>query len=84
MNPFATLSYQTRRLKNKLSGLLARKWKTGFYLYLAGLFSVLIMADTAYLHLTANMKQSAFDMMVKYRLVVPNPDKNIVIVDIDE
>lgn len=84
MNPIAALSYQIRRLKNELSSLLAHKWKTSFYLYLAALFSVLILADTAFLHLTINMKQGAFDMMVKYRLVVPPPDKDIVIVDIDE
>lgn len=84
MNPITALSYHRRSLLNKLSSLLARKWKTGFYLYLAGLFTVLIVADTAFLHLTANMKQGAFDMMVKYRLVVPATDRDIVIVDINE
>jgi len=84
MNPIAALSYRLRLWKNMLSSLLARKWKTGFYLYLAGLFSVLIVADTAFLHLSANMKQGAFDMMVKYRLVVPEADRDIVIVDINE
>ncbi len=84
MNPITALSYHRRSLLNKLSSLLARKWKTAFYLYLAGLFTVLIVADTAFLHLTANMKQGAFDMMVKYRLVVPEADKDIVIVDINE
>lgn len=84
MNPITALSYQIRRGKSWLASLLAKKWKTGFYLYLAGLFSVLIVADAAFLHLTANMKQGAFDMMVKYRLVVPQADKDIVIVDINE
>ena len=67
-----------------LSSLLARKWNTGLYLYLAGLFTVFILADSAFLHLTENMKQGAFDMMVKYRLVVPAPDNDIIIVDINE
>ncbi len=84
MKPVAALSYQARRWKSTFSSLLARKWKTGFYLYLAGLFSVLIVADNAFLHLTTNMKQGAFDMMVKYRLFVPKPDPDIIIVDIDE
>src|SRR5665811_875262 len=84
MNPIAALSYHRRSLLNKLSSLLARKWNTGLYLYLAGLFTILILADSAFLHLTENMKQGAFDMMVKYRLVVPKPDKDIVIMDIDE
>ena len=84
MNPLAFISYHLRRGLNVLSALLARKWKSAFYLYLAGLFSVLIVADTAFLHLTANMKQGAFDMMVRYRLFVPKPDKDIIIVDINE
>lgn len=84
MKPVAAISYHIRRWNNTLSALLARKWKTGFYLYLAGLFTVLIAADTAFLHLTSNMKQGAFDMMVKYRLSVPEADPDIVIVDIDE
>jgi len=84
MNPIAALFYRIRLWKSMLSSLLARKWKTGFYLYLAGLFSLLIVADTAFLHHTTNMKQGAFDMMVRYRLVVPEADKDIVIVDIDE
>jgi len=45
---------------------------------------VVAIADTAFLHFTANMKQGAFDMMVRYRLAVPKPDKDIVIVDINE
>jgi adenylate cyclase len=84
MKPIAALSYRLRLWKSTFSGLLARKLKTSFFLYLAGLFSVLIVADTAFFHLTADMKQSAFDMMVRYRLVVPQADKDIVIVDIDE
>lgn len=84
MNPIAALSYRLRRFLNEYSSLLARKWKTSFYLYLAGLFSVLMIADTTVLHLTTNMKQGAFDMMVKYRVVVPEADKDIVIVDINE
>ncbi len=84
MNPLASLSYHLRIQLSRLSGLLAKKWKTGFYLYLAVLFSILIVADTAFLHLTTNMRQGAFDMMVKYRLVVPKPAPDIVIVDINE
>ncbi|HET7833977.1 MAG TPA: CHASE2 domain-containing protein [Gallionella sp.] len=84
MNLFASISLKARRGLNDLSALLARKWKVEFYLYLAGLFTVLAVADTAYVHFSANMKQGAFDMMVRYRLIVPKPDPNIVIVDINE
>ena len=84
MNLFASLLYHFRIGQHRFSTLLARKWKTAFYLYLAALFSVLAVVDTAFLHFTADMKQSAFDAMVRYRLVVPKPDKDIVIVDINE
>lgn len=84
MNIFAALSYQIRRAMRLLFDWLAQKWKTSFYLYLAALFSVFIITDTAYLHLFANMKQGAFDMMVRYRLHVPPADPDIVIVDINE
>lgn len=69
---------------NRLFTLLARKLKGNFYLYLAAVFTVLIVADTAYFHFTANMRQVGLDMMVRYRFIVPKPDKDIVIVDIDE
>lgn len=84
MKPIAAFAFHFRSWKSQFSGLLARKFKTAFYLYLAGLFSIFVVADTAFLHLTTNMKQGAFDMMVKYRLSVPKPDKDIVIVDINE
>ncbi|OGA33169.1 MAG: molecular chaperone TorD [Betaproteobacteria bacterium RIFCSPLOWO2_12_61_14] len=63
---------------------LARWWKYSFYLYLAGLFSVFAVLDTMVLHYTSEMRQAAFDTMVRYRLVVPKPDPDIVIVDINE
>lgn len=84
MNIFASLSYRFRRMLNGFFSLLARKWKNAFYLYLAGFFTLLIVADTTWLHLTGEMKQVGLDMMVRYRFIVPKPDKDIVIVDIDE
>jgi CHASE2 domain-containing sensor protein len=63
---------------------LAQWWKYSFYLYLAGLFSVFAVLDATLLHFTGEMRQSAFDMMVRYRIVVPEPDPDIVIVDINE
>ena len=84
MNPTAPLSHRLRSILSRLSALLAKKWKRGFYLYLAGIFTLLITADALFLHLAADMKQTAFDMMVRYRVVVPQPDPDIVIVDINE
>lgn len=67
-----------------VSELLARRWKTSFYLYLAALFTLFAIADTAFLHVTAEMRQGAFDLMVRYRIAAPKPDPDIVIVDINE
>lgn len=64
--------------------LLARRWKKNFYLYLAGVFTVFAIADTAFLHVTQQMRQGAFDAMVRYRIHPPKPDPDIVIVDINE
>ncbi len=64
--------------------VLARRWKKNFYLYLAVIFSVFALADTAVLHITQEMRQGAFDMMVRYRINPPKPDPDIVIVDINE
>ena len=67
-----------------LAEKLARWGQHSFYLYLAALFSVFAVLDTAVLHLSSEMRQSAFDMMVRYRILTPEPDPDIVIVDIDE
>ncbi|MEO8331869.1 MAG: CHASE2 domain-containing protein [Gallionella sp.] len=63
---------------------LAQLLKYSFYLYLAGLFSVFALLDATVLHVTGEMRQTAFDAMVRYRIVVPKPDPDIVIVDINE
>lgn len=72
------------RARIHLAGRMAQRWNYSFYLYLAGLFSVFAVLDTTVLHFTANMRQSAFDSMVRYRIIVPKPDQDIVIVDINE
>ena len=64
--------------------LLAQRWKSSFYLYLAVVFTVFALLDAAVLHATGEMRQAAFDMMVRYRIVKPKPDPDIVIVDINE
>ncbi len=66
------------------SNLLARYWKRSFYLYLAALFTVFAVLDTAILHITSEMRTAAFDAMVRYRIAPPKPDPDIVIVDINE
>jgi len=42
------------------------------------------MIDAGVFHIGENMRQKAFDLMVRSRLIVPKPDKDIVIVDINE
>ncbi|MFZ3018829.1 MAG: CHASE2 domain-containing protein, partial [Gallionella sp.] len=72
------------KARERLAERLAQLWKHSFYLYLAALFSVFAILDATVLHKTAEMRQAAFDTMVRYRLIVPEPDPDIVIVDIDE
>jgi len=84
MNPFATVSAHVRRVVAQASAWVAKHWKNVFYVYLAAAFSLFIAIDTAFLHLTVNMRQKAFDMMVRHRIIVPKADRDIVIVDIDE
>ncbi|HEU0220069.1 MAG TPA: CHASE2 domain-containing protein [Gallionella sp.] len=72
------------KARARLAERLARWWKYSFYLYLAGLFTVFAVLDATVLHATAEMRQATFDAMVRYRLIVPKPDPDIVIVDINE
>ena len=84
MNPALLFINRLRRAFAAFSALLAKRWKSGFYLYLAVLFTLFAVADTAFLHITANMRQAAFDAMVRYRIIAPKPDPDIVILDINE
>jgi len=45
---------------------------------------VLVLLDASVFHVGENMRDRAFDMMVKNRIVVPKPDADIVIIDINE
>ncbi|HCI13370.1 MAG TPA: molecular chaperone TorD [Gallionellaceae bacterium] len=72
------------KAREHLAEKLAQLWKHSFYLYLAGLFSVFAVLDATVLHATSELRQTAFDTMVRHRLIVPAPDPDIVIVDIDE
>jgi CHASE2 domain-containing sensor protein len=72
------------KAREQLAEKLAQLWKHSFYLYLAALFSVFAILDATVLHKTAEMRQAAFDTMVRYRLIVPEPDPDIIIVNIDE
>lgn len=63
---------------------LTRKLKSNFYLYLATLFTVLLLLDAGVFHRGEGMRDSAFDFIVKHRIFQPKADKDIIIVDINE
>lgn len=63
---------------------LTRRLKNNFYLYLAILFSVLVLLDAGVFHVGLNMRDKAFDFMVKNRIFKAQADPDIVIVDINE
>ncbi|MBU1053709.1 MAG: CHASE2 domain-containing protein [Proteobacteria bacterium] len=63
---------------------IARRLRNNFYLYLAALFTLFVLFDAGVLHVGENMRQRTFDFMVRSRVIVPKPDKEIVIVDINE
>ncbi|MGB7815457.1 MAG: CHASE2 domain-containing protein [Methylotenera sp.] len=63
---------------------LTRKLKNNFYIYLATLFTLLVLLDAGTFGVGLNMRDKAFDFMVKNRILQPKPDKDIVIVDINE
>ncbi len=63
---------------------LTRKLKNNFYIYLATLFTLLVLLDASLFHVGENMRDKAFDFMVKHRVIKPAADKDIVIVDINE
>lgn len=45
---------------------------------------MLVLLDASVFHVGENMRDRAFDMMVKNRIMVPKPDADIVIIDINE
>ena len=63
---------------------MTRKLKNNFYIYLATLFTLLVLLDAGVFNVGLNMRDKAFDFMVKYRVFQPSADKDIVIVDINE
>jgi CHASE2 domain-containing sensor protein len=63
---------------------VARRLRNSFYLYLAAALSVLIVADALTLRAVVDMRQRTYDLMIRYRIVKPQPDPQIVIVDLNE
>lgn len=63
---------------------LTRRLRNNFYLYLAALLTLFILLDASVFHVGENMRQKAFDFMVRHRVIMPEPDKDIVIIDVNE
>lgn len=68
----------------RMTDLIARRLKNNFYLYLAAAFSVFAILDAFTLHSVVDMRHKAYDMMIRYRVMQPRADPQIVIVDINE
>ncbi|OYY82431.1 MAG: molecular chaperone TorD, partial [Methylophilales bacterium 16-45-9] len=71
-------------LMNQWLADITRKLHNNFYLYLSALLTVFVLLDASLFHVGENMRDKAFDLMVKNRVIVPKADKDIVIVDINE
>lgn len=69
---------------NHWLSVFARRFRNNFYLFLAALLTLLIVLDASVFHVGTNMRQKAFDFMVRHRVVIPPPDPQIVIIDINE
>ncbi len=63
---------------------LTRKLKNNFYIYLATLFTLLVLLDAGVFHVGEKMRDKSFDFMVQHRVFQPKADKDIVIIDINE
>lgn len=63
---------------------VTRKLRKNFYLYLATLLTLLVLLDAGIFHFGENMRDQAFDLMVKNRIIKPQADPDIVIVDVNE
>ena len=65
-------------------GFVAHRLKNNFYLLLAGMFALFILADVFFLHAIVDVRQKAYDLVIKNRIIKPDPDSEIVIVDVNE
>ena len=80
MNPFVIFYNLILQIASPLFEFIVRRWKNKVYLFLAVVFSLLVFVDAAHLPIMEKMQHAGFDLMLRYRLFVPKPDKDIVIV----
>lgn len=63
---------------------LGRRLRGNFFLYLAAVFTLIAVIDSATVNYVGGMRQSSYDTMMRLRVNVPSPSPDIVIIDIDE
>ncbi len=63
---------------------LVRRLGARAYLLFALVFTTLIVTDLGLLNLVAAADTKLFDTMISHRVIVPKPDPDIIILDIDE
>lgn len=63
---------------------IGRRLQGNFFLYLAAVFTLLVLADAMTINKIGGMRQSNYDLMMGMRFNVPAPSEDIVIIDIDE
>ena len=68
----------------QLSHWLLVRQRKSFYVALAALLSIFFIFDQTSIHLVRGMQHSTFDWLLSHRLNYRTPDRDIVIVDIDD
>jgi CHASE2 domain-containing sensor protein len=63
---------------------VARRLRNRFYVFVAVLFSLVAIFESAVFQFAEDMKQRTFDAMVKHRFHMPRVDPRIVVVNVDE
>jgi len=71
-------------IMSQWSNAFTRRFQNNFYLFLAALLTVGVLMDASVFHIGENMRQKAFDFMVRHRVITPKPDPDIIIVDVNE
>ncbi len=75
------------KLQQSITSFLMRqveRLRNSFYIYLALFLTAGVLLDAGVFHIGENMRQKAFDAMVRNRIHLPKPDPDIVIVDVNE
>ncbi len=70
--------------RERLMYRVVKRFDRRFFLYLAVFASLLVAVDVSTTKLVGGMEQATFDWLMKHRIHYAAPDRDIVIVDIDD